>query len=95
MKNKPLKVYLCGSISNDNKYKMKFIRAENKLINLGYDVINPVTICYPNTNWEICMRICIAALATCDCIYIIDNIQNSEGAQLEKYIAEKLKIDFI
>jgi len=95
MKNEKQKVYLCGTITKDAKYKMKFARAETRLTDAGYEVCNPVNLCIEKMTWSECMRICIGALVTCDAIFLVDDLTNSEGGQLEKHIAEKIGIKFI
>ena len=42
--------------------------------------------------WEEYMRACIKALSDVDFVYLLPNWGDSQGAVLEKYLAERLKI---
>ena len=58
---------------------------------MGLDVVNPAEI-NPDqgTPWVECLRADIAALVTCDAIYLLDGWQQSKGATLEHHIAMRL-----
>jgi hypothetical protein len=88
-------VYLSGKISglDIDVVKQSFQEAENKMVELGHKVINPLKLpCWHDKTWESYMRVCIANLTKCDAIYMLDGWQNSKGANLEYYIAYELKI---
>ena len=42
--------------------------------------------------WEVYMRMCIKELCQCDFILLLPGWGDSQGAVIEKYIAERLKI---
>ena len=90
-----MKVYISGKISglDIELAKKSFQEAENKMLELGYEVINPLKL--PDNHdksWESYMRVCITYLTQCDAIYMLDGWENSKGANLEYYLAYELKI---
>lgn len=76
-------IYISGAITGTADYMERFNKAENKLANQGYDVVNPARI---NANLPtICthedyMKVCIAELSICDTIYLLKGYAYSEGA---------------
>jgi hypothetical protein len=91
----PKKIYISGKIS-DMPYDVafeKFERAENQLKAIGFEVINPMKLDHKNAvTWSDYMRTDIKALMDCDNIHMLSNWRSSEGAKLEKYIANELDI---
>jgi len=90
-----MKVYISGKISglDIELAKQSFQEAENKMLELGYEVINPLKL--PDNHdksWESYMRVCITYLTKCDAIYMLEGWENSKGANLEYYLAYELKI---
>ena len=90
-----MKVYISGKISglDIELAKKSFQEAENKMLELGHEVINPLKL--PDNHdksWESYMRVCITYLTLCDAIYMLDGWENSKGANLEYYLAYELKI---
>ena len=88
-------VYISGKVTglDIEIAKQSFQDAETKLIELGYEVINPLKL--PNDHdktWESYMRVCITYLTKCYAIYMLDGWENSKGANLEYYLAYELKI---
>ena len=66
-------------------------------------VINPVKLGYKldkqfqaagkqPPEWEHYMRTCIKDLMQCDIVYLLSGWGDSQGAVIEKYLAERLKI---
>ena len=66
-------------------------------------VINPVKLGYKldkqfqaagkqPPEWENYMRTCIKDLMQCDIVYLLSGWGDSQGAVIEKYLAERLKI---
>lgn len=88
-------VYISGKITGltEEQYKIKFAGAEKLLRQYGYRPVNPAKKGeVPGYKWEDYLKEDIAMLCECDFIYFLDNWNESEGAKLEKFIAEKLKI---
>lgn len=80
-----MRVYISGGVTGVPDYAERFARAEEKLIALGYEVINPARVNaeLPPMEWEEYMHISIAELSLCDAIYMLDNYKTSMGAQRE------------
>ena len=85
-----MRVYISGKITGLDNYKDKFKNAEEKILNLNYSIdriINPANndlILNPKcTNWEEYMKLSLCELSMCNCIFMLDNWENSKGAKLE------------
>ena len=79
-------VYISGGITNVPNYPTKFRVAEELLIKLGFNVINPCRcndILPPNSEHSDYMVISLAALSLCDSIYMLKDWENSKGANME------------
>jgi Domain of unknown function (DUF4406) len=90
--NKPT-IYLSGKVTGRDftEASLQFKIAEQHLHNKGYKVINPIDLVDDeNCVWTDAMRICMIGLMKADEIYMLKGWHNSEGAQLEYYIALKL-----
>lgn len=89
-----MKVYLAGSISNNENYIEQFSNAEKRLKELGYTVINPVKNIGFTYKEYIDMGLC--ELSKCDAILMLHGWDKSEGAILElKYACTvKMKVMF-
>ena len=94
---KKKKIYISGKITGmEDEATKLFEKAEKKLQNDGYEVVNPMTIDHAgNELWEDYMKTRIIALMECDCIYMLNNWRDSKGAALELYNAENLYMDVI
>lgn len=93
--DKKPKVYISGKVSglSEKVYKNNFNSAELYLTGLGYDAVNPVSeVTIPNGTWEDYMRRDIKLLCDCDYIYLLEGWEDSDGASLEKLIADNLGI---
>lgn len=83
-------IYISGAITGTTDYMKRFNNAENDLIFLGYDVVNPAKI---NANLPvICthedyMRVSIAELSICDTIYLLKGWMDSSGSREELHYA--------
>ena len=82
-------VYLSGKISGDENYREKFNKVEEKLLDLGYTVLNPVWI-KANLSYEQYMRIDLAMLNEADAICMLNDYFESKGAMCELQLAETL-----
>lgn len=94
--DKKPRVYISGRITglSEKVYKNNFNSAELYLTSLGYDVVNPVAYdTIQNGTWEDYMRRDIKLLCDCDYIYLLEGWEASDGASLEKLIADNLKIE--
>lgn len=95
MTKKPKKIYISGKIS-DMPYEEafnNFLKAEHALKQIGFEVVNPMKLDHKNAvTWSDYMRTDIKALMDCDNIFMLSNWRKSEGAKLEKHIADALEI---
>ena len=96
---KTLKIYLAGPMTGLPGLNFAaFHTSAAWLRGMGHTVINPAELnTDPEAEWHACMRVDIAALVTCDTIYLLPGWEDSRGAKLEHHIAERLgmAIEFI
>jgi hypothetical protein len=84
-----LKIYIAGKITGElpYHYRHKFGYAATKLRAEGYKVINPVELngelSQFGFDYEDMMRICFAAIDTCDAVYMLSDWSESPGARRE------------
>lgn len=92
-----MRVYISGKITGTDDYNERFQKAENDLKRLGHTPANPVKICsgMNNATHEEYMRRCLKVLVECDGIYLLPGYENSQGARLEKYIADSIGMSII
>ena len=89
-------VYISGGITDVPDFKERFKKAEKHLTGLGFNVINPaglqdnVTI-GDFTHYDY-MNFCIGLLELSDCVYFLDNWEQSDGAKSEMQQARLLKM---
>jgi len=75
--------------------KSVILNEKLKVINpvkLGYKLDMGFSIFNKEPAWEDYMKVCIKELCKADCVFLLEGWGNSEGAVMEKYIAERLKI---
>ena len=88
-----MKIYISGQISGLplDEVKAKFQDAENRIVEHGDEVVNPLKNGIPSTeSWEVHMAADIVLLLDCDAIYMLQGWEASKGATLEKNIAERM-----
>jgi hypothetical protein len=92
-----MKIYISGKITGiEDQAEKLFQVAEDRLTAEGYDVINPLKLNHNHDkSYDAYMKEDVKALCDCDCIYMLLNWQDSNGAKIEKQIAEYLKIKII
>jgi hypothetical protein len=87
-------IYIAGKVTGEPYIPCwnKFAKIENKLVELQYNVINPMKLCNPHWCWVRAMCKCIFNLVfRADAVLLLYDWQESKGARLEKRIAEKFK----
>lgn len=81
-----MKIYIRGAITGARDYMKRFKEAEEKLIEQGYDVINPAEInshLPVNTTWDDYMKMSLVMLSMCDAIFMLKKWRKSKGACIE------------
>ena len=93
----PKTIYISGRITGEPNYKELFNAAENKLIELGYKVINPVSFEKGMTelnielSYENYIRYSLTKLDEADAIYMLSNWTLSKGACVEIFYAKAMR----
>lgn len=86
-----LKIYIAGKITGLYNYKEVFQRAEQRLKNAGYSVMNPA-ILPEGFDYEDYMKVCFSMIDVCDAVYLLRNWQDSNGAKREyEYVTQQGK----
>lgn len=85
-------IYIAGPITGDMNYKAKFAAAEKTLTEQGYGVFNP-SVFPTGMEYESYIRICKAAVAEVDAVYMLAGWEGSEGAKIEHNHARALGKD--
>jgi len=93
-----MKIYISGKITGlpVGEYERKFSEAEDLLISVGLDPVNPVKNGLGlESKWEDHMVRDIEMLFGCEAIYMLDNWVRSKGARIEHKIAEETDIEIL
>ncbi len=87
-----MKIYISGKISNQpiEHVRTKFKTAQEELEKQNHEVVNPLNNGLSEQNtWEQHMVRDIELLFLCNAIYLLNDWQESKGAQIEHFIAQK------
>lgn len=98
MENQKMKIYIAGKVTGEDPKACaaKFAAAERRLIEQGYEVVNPIEVVGDfNADWKTAMRKCIKALMDCDAIYMLPDWYVSKGAKIEYWLAIDLSLEFV
>ena len=91
-----MKVYISGRITNQPDFQQRFSEAEQQLISQGHEVVNPVNLPHDHDKrWHSYMKECLKSMLDCDAIYMLSNWMQSEGAIIERAIADSLNFKII
>ena len=93
-----MRVYISGPITKDKDHYNKFINAENKLKEAGYEVINPARIgkMLPTSfEHKDYMDVDFALLQKCDAIYLLKGWRASIGSVNEVNYARQREMKII
>jgi len=81
-------IYIAGKVTGDPDYYDKFLEAENKLCDAGYEPLNPAVFIPKNYEWNKAMRIAIRFMLQGDGVALLKDWKKSKGAKLEVRIAK-------
>jgi hypothetical protein len=87
-----LKLYLCGQVTGDNDYRIKFLKAENKLYDAGFYPVSPAACIPASTEWHQAMREAISLMLQCDGVALLSDWKESKGAKIEVNLAHSIGI---
>ena len=93
-----MKVYISGPVTGTADYMERFARAATFLCKQGYEVINPVAIMAPlpeSTTWGGYMAVSLALLTQAEAIYSLRGWRLSQGAVVERRVAEALGLEVL
>lgn len=79
-------IYISGKITGTEDYLARFQRAEMWLRLQGYkNIINPAKTLntLPKMDYKVYIKLSLAMLQECDCIYMLKGWENSNGAKIE------------
>jgi hypothetical protein len=95
MKKITQRIYISGKISGIEEQAVEiFANAESALINMGYEVVNPMTLNHDHDkSWHSYMKEDIKAMCDCDSIYMLHNWTDSKGAIIEHAIAIQIGLN--
>ncbi|MUT66026.1 DUF4406 domain-containing protein [Paenibacillus sp. NEAU-GSW1] len=89
-------VYISGPMTGYEELNFPaFFEAEEKLLSLGYKVINPARIEQPNKDWASCMKRDIAEMMAADTVVTLSGWEKSKGATIEVELANNLEIQVV
>ena len=90
-------IYISGKVTGiESEAKILFAKAQKELEAIGYETINPILLpAEHDKKWRSYMRECIAALAYADCMFMLENWQESKGAKIELEMGSHLCLDII
>ncbi|MBK6819870.1 MAG: DUF4406 domain-containing protein [Bacteroidetes bacterium] len=89
------RIYIAGKVTGLKLAELtfKFGGAEKKLMDEGWEVINPLNIVLDKEiSWQGAMKLCLKELINCEAIYMLHDWQESKGAIIEYNLAKVLNI---
>jgi hypothetical protein len=89
------KIYIAGKVTGEpiKKCQLKFKTAQLEMESHGFIAINPLEIVTDNnTPWDTAMKMCIKQMLDCDAVILLPCWEDSNGAKIERKLANKLEI---
>ena len=93
-----MKIYIAGPMSGIKDYnRPAFHAAAAKLRAKGHEVVSPAELITDAnyTTWSAAMRVCIAAMMTCDRVMTLPGWSQSKGARIEIELTYELEMHVI
>jgi len=87
MEKEKMKIYISGKITGDSNYYKKFLDAENRLYEAGFEPVNPAALAPANADWNKAMRTVVGVMLKCDGIALLPDWKGSRGAVIEERLA--------
>ena len=90
------RIYLSGPMTGMMDFNFPAFYGETlRLMNLGYEVVNPAEINDAGVTWHECMRRDLKAMLDCDTLALLPGWENSQGAHLEMHVAHRCGIRIV
>lgn len=91
------RIYISGPMTGIRDFNFPAFNAEAKrLRGLGFDVVNPAELnLEPGKTYHQCLRTDIRELTTCDAIALLPGWAYSNGAKLERHVANALGLEVL
>jgi hypothetical protein len=92
-----MRIYISGAITGTNDYPLRFASAEQKLEQMGHEVINPAKMnsVLPVLTHAEYMKLDFTLMSLCDAVCLLPNSEESKGVAMELEYADKHKIPVI
>lgn len=89
------RIYIAGKIGDlpENVYKLNFEIAKSEVEIAGFIPVSPVDLPHQHERtWKAYMLEDLAALKTCQGVYMLRNWNDSRGARIERWVAMRFGI---
>lgn len=86
------RVYIAGKITglSEEEVIQRFSAAKQRLIEQGYIPVSPLDLPHEHDRkWKSYMKEDLAAMKTCDEVYLLSNWRESRGARIEQWLATR------
>lgn len=89
-----MKIYIAGPMTDLPDYNFPaFHAAAANLRSMGHEVVNPAELPAPaEPTWENYLRGALRAMLTCEAVVLLPGWVRSNGARLERMVADRLRM---
>jgi hypothetical protein len=84
------KIYISGKITGDDNYRVKFLKAKDRLFEAGYFPFNPAVL--EEMQWKKAMRVVVKAMLDCEGVALLPDWKDSRGAKIEARLSREVGI---